>query len=55
MILKNKYENNPSIKYIATNSLFNIDSENSFSNPNTAIRNDIIIAINNVLLIRFNG
>lgn len=55
MMEKNKYENNIKTKYIAVIELVITDNENKFSNPNTAIKKAIIIDINNVLLIRFNG
>ena len=49
------YATNANIKYIIVSFKFIIDNEKSFSNPNTAIRNEIIIEINNVVLIIFNG
>ena len=54
-MLKNKYENNISIKYIASIPLSIIASENNDSNPIIAIKNAVIIEINSVVLIMFNG
>ena len=55
IILKNKYENSASIKYIAVSGCVITDSENKFSKPNIAVKKDIIIATSRVVLIVFNG